>query len=129
MPLSRLLDIALYNNPLTRVSWNAARASAYAYRVSLAPYYPHHSLCRQFECAEEYRVIICYVGSGYCHYHRNSSSDPSWCLLQSNITYALNNISLNYLVLDFGGRDATAELALQTLYASNWDSTTSPCSR
>ena len=28
MPLSRLLDIALNNNPLTRVSWNAARASA-----------------------------------------------------------------------------------------------------
>ena len=35
MPLSLLLDMALYNNPSTRMSWNAARASAYAYRTSL----------------------------------------------------------------------------------------------
>ena len=40
MPLSRLLDIALYNNPSTRASWHAARASAYAYRASLSTFYP-----------------------------------------------------------------------------------------
>ena len=40
MPLSKLLDIALYNNPSTRASWNAARASAYGYKVSLSQYYP-----------------------------------------------------------------------------------------
>src|ERR1700722_8388535 len=40
MSLTRLLDIALYNNPSTRMSWNAARASAYAYQVSLSSYYP-----------------------------------------------------------------------------------------
>ena len=28
---------------------------------------------------------------------------------------------MTYLLLDFGGRNATAELALHTLYSSNWE--------
>src|ERR1700678_103191 len=31
MSLGKLLDIALYNNPTTRASWNAARAAAFGY--------------------------------------------------------------------------------------------------
>ncbi|MGC2494593.1 MAG: TolC family protein, partial [Candidatus Binatus sp.] len=38
--LSALIDIALSNNPDTRVTWDQARAAADAYGVSRAPYYP-----------------------------------------------------------------------------------------
>ena len=40
MPVSQLIDIALYNNPSTRASWYTARAAAFGYYVSLSEYYP-----------------------------------------------------------------------------------------
>src|ERR1700685_1926584 len=38
--LPALIDVALSNNPDTRVTWDQARAAADAYGVSRAPYYP-----------------------------------------------------------------------------------------
>ena len=38
--LPALIDIALSNNPDTRLTWNQARAAAAAYGASRAPYYP-----------------------------------------------------------------------------------------
>jgi outer membrane protein len=106
MTLSRLLDIALYNNPSTRASWNAARASAYAHRASLSAYYP----------------TIDYQGSLNVISDKGGSVSNSGVVIPANSTVVdfQNNLSLSYLLLDFGGRAATAELALQTLYASDW---------
>jgi outer membrane protein TolC len=119
MPLSRLLDIALYNNPLTRVSWNAARASAYAYRVSLSPYYPTIAYSGSLNAQRNMGSSFATSGQGIVANTSTTTPTPVKPVT-TDIVYALNNFSLNYLVLDFGGRDATAELALQTLYASNW---------
>ncbi len=113
MPLSRLLDIALYNNPSTRASWHAARASAYAYRASLSTFYPS----------------ILYEGSLNAQLNRGSSFANSSSGIVSGVgavngsfpsTNLSNDFDASYLLLDFGNRCATAELALQTLYASNW---------
>lgn len=117
MPLSRLLDIALYNNPLTRVSWHASRASAYAYRASLSAYYP----------AINYTGILNaqtvkgsnFASSGSAIISNNTTPTPV-IITQTFSTNFLNNLNLTYLLLDFGGRDAVADIALQTLYASNW---------
>ncbi len=114
MTLSRLLDIALYNNPSTRASWNAARASAYAYRESLSTYYPYL----------EYTGLLSaqtHKGSAFATSGQNIvSTTTTTTPTESYTTNLSNNLNLTYLLLDFGGRSATAELALQTLYASNW---------
>ena len=113
MSLSRLLDIALYNNPSTRSSWNTARAAAYAYRASLSTFYPG----------------IAYSGTLTAQVNRGSSfassgsgivSNPGATNVSTHMTTLTNNVGVSYLLLDFGGRCANAELALQTLYSSNW---------
>lgn len=115
MPLSFLLDMALYNNPLTRASWNAARASAYGYRSSLSTYYPS----------------LLYVGSINAQTNKGTSyatsgqgvvSTPGVATTSSSrkSTNLSNDVSLTYLLLDFGGRSSNAELAREVLRASDW---------
>jgi len=112
MPLSRLLDMALYNNPSTRASWNAARASAYAYRASLSPYYP--SIEYSGDLSAQLNKGTSYANSG------DAVISSGTTIASTSSVNQFNDLSLTYLLLDFGGRNATAELALQTLYASNW---------
>lgn len=116
MPLSRLLDMALYNNPLTRVSWNAARASAYAYRASLSPYYPTLDYVGTLSAQTTKGTTFASSGQGVV-----TNNTPATTKTQSFMTNQSNDLSLTYLLLDFGGRDAAAEFALQSLYASNWE--------
>jgi outer membrane protein len=116
MPLSLLLDMALYNNPSTRVSWNASRASAYAYRASLSTYYPALSYDGALSAQTTKGTDFASSASGIV---ANPSTTPA-APTQAFLTNAINNLNMTYLLLDFGGRSATAELALQTLYSSNW---------
>jgi outer membrane protein TolC len=113
MPLPRLLDIALSNNPSTRASWDAARAAAYGFHGSLSAYYP----------------TVTYSGSLDAQTNKGSAFATTTAGIISGTgttgafysTFAANTLSLQYLLLDFGGRDATAEFALQALYAANWE--------
>lgn len=116
MSLPLLLDMALYNNPSTRSSWNAARASAYAYRTSLSPYYPtilySGSLNAQTNSGTRYSAS----GGGIV----STPGVTGTTAPTTRSTNQINTLTLNYLLLDFGGRSANADLAQQTLYASNW---------
>ncbi len=118
MPLSRLLDMALYNNPATRVSWNAARAAAYAYHASLSPYYPTITYFGSLNAQTNRGSSFATSGSGIVS--NNTGTTPTTPTTETNTTNLSNNLNLSYLLLDFGGRDATAEFAHQALYASNW---------
>ena len=120
MPLGKLLDIALSNNPLTRASWNAARAAAYGYHVALAEYYP------SFEYSGFIQEEKLFTGST-----KTSSTVPPTTVTTPGtpITVAAthiktasnyNELTLYYLLLDFGGRYGNASLAFQTLVAANW---------
>lgn len=117
MPLSKLLDIALYNNPSTRASWNAARAAAYAYHVSLSPYYPTLAYTGSLNAQTNKGSSFATSGSGIVSNPTTSTTTKT----QSFSTNLENDLSLTYLLLDFGGRSANAEYALQALYASNWN--------
>src|SRR5580704_17000212 len=85
--LPALIDIALTNNPDTRVTWNQARAAADAYGVSRAPYYP---------------VVSSQVSGGY---EREIFQLPGQnaVLRQWQVTPVLE---FTYILLDFGRRDA-----------------------
>lgn len=116
MSLSRLLDIALYNNPSTRASWHASRASAYAYRASLSAYYPAIAFSGSLN-AQTFKGST-FASSGSAIVSNNVTTPV---LTKPSFTTNLSNdLSLTYLLLDFGGRDATADIARQVLYASNW---------
>lgn len=115
MSLSLLLDMALYNNPSTRASWNAARASAYAYHGSLSAYYP---------TIEYFGDLNAQTNKGTAFATSSSTiittGTATTTTINTHSVNQLNELTLSYLLLDFGGRSATVELALQTLYASNW---------
>ena len=99
--LPALIDIALSNNPDTRVTWDQARAAADAYGVSRAPYYP---------------VVSSQVSGGY---EREIFQLPGQnaVLRQWQVTPV---IEFTYILLDFGRRDAGAAAARAQLAAANF---------
>jgi outer membrane protein TolC len=99
--LPALIDIALTNNPDTRVTWDQARASADAYGVSRAPYYP--VLSTQIQSAYSRRIFELPGQDGV--------------LKQWRVTPL---IQLTYTLLDFGRRDAGAAAARDQLAAANF---------
>jgi len=130
MPLSKLLDIALFNNPSTRASWNAARAAAFGVQVSKSLYYP--AIAYTGTLNAENSTIGLASGTNNSTAQGNAISNigqaantsgttVSGTALSPDIYTSFNELTANYLVLDFGGRDAKVELARQTLYAANWE--------
>lgn len=113
LSVSELLAIAINNNPITRSSWRAARAAAYAYRVSLSPYFP--SVNYTGTLTFENITVAERIGSGVANGTSGSTTRTN-----NTLEFLENQITANYLLLDFGGRSAQAELALQTLYAADW---------
>jgi outer membrane protein len=94
LTLSDLVDVALRINPSTQSSWEQARAAAADWAVSRGDYYPSISgNARGMGLGGD-------SSSGY---------------------YGSVGLSLSYLLLDFGGRAATAESARQALMAANWN--------
>lgn len=99
--LPALIDIALTNNPDTRLTWEQARAAAAAYGVSRAPYYP---------------IVNAQVPGGY---ERELLELPgqNGVVKQWQITPTL---AFTYILLDFGRRDAGAAAARAQLAAANF---------
>ncbi len=126
MTAADLLDMALYNNPATRVSWHAARAAAFGYRVALAAYYP--SVGYSETATASYNVVGGTAGAASFNLSstpllNTNSTEQAGIITNPTVSKQLtlfDNLYVNYLLMDFGGRDATAALARQMLYAANW---------
>src|SRR5215472_16303646 len=99
--LADLIDMSLRRNPETRRTWNEARAAAAEFGRSQAPYYPLVNL----DSVNGYRRILDLVPNHW-------GIQKSW---QSR-----NLLSVNYLLLDFGRRNAAARSAQQELLAANF---------
>ncbi|HZP88664.1 MAG TPA: TolC family protein [Burkholderiales bacterium] len=95
--LSEVIDLALCNNAQTRESWASAKAQAAALGIAQSFYLPDITGSVSVQRSEVRNV-------------RNSGGT-------STLDAA---ISINYLLFDFGGRDANVELARQSLLAANW---------
>lgn len=124
MPLCKLLDIALYNNPQTRASWNGARAAAFNYRASLSSYWPTISLDGELLAQESNGLsssssqggsVNINSGAGAAAASATSTTLPVF----SNVS-VFNEITASYLLFDYGGRDAQANYAYNLLQAANW---------
>jgi outer membrane protein TolC len=100
--LPAVVDMALQNNPDTRVAWEAARAAAGRYGRSLAPFYPTVAAAANIEPVSRFLEP---TEPGPLTIHR-SRYEP--------------RITLTYTLLDFGRRAQSAELARQRLLAANF---------
>jgi outer membrane protein TolC len=100
--LPSLVDVALRDNPDTRVAWEAARGAAARYGRSLAPFYP------------EVRA-----GADISPNARFLKESDSGTLTIHQDSYELR-VELTYTLLDFGRRAQSAEVARQRLLAANF---------
>ena len=98
LSLADVVDLALRNNPATRASWSQARASADILGSVRGQYFP--------------------TVNGTTSASRIKS--PATNARPAGIRTEYGpSISLNYLLLDFGGRAGSVERARQNLFAAN----------
>ena len=95
-----LVSIALERNPTTRSSWQRAQAAAAQYGRTQAEWYPTLGLKTGFYYGE-----TLYPGPGVS--------------LEVNEWTVLPTLALNYVLLDFGRREADDDRARQSLWAAN----------
>jgi TolC family type I secretion outer membrane protein len=95
--LADAVDIALCNNPQTRESWANAKVQAAQVGIARGNYLP----------SVDGAVVLQRIET------RNTSSSGGETDLNGALTF-------NYLLFDFGGRDATLEQARQSLLAADW---------
>ena len=95
--LADAIDLALCNNPLTRQSWASAKASAAQVGIARSAYLPQIT--------------------GSASLLRSQTWNTPAAGGQNQFDAS---VSLNYLLFDFGGRDAALELARQSLLAADW---------
>jgi outer membrane protein len=98
LSLVDVVDLALRNNPATRASWAQARAAASMFGSARGSYYP--------------------TVDGLATASRIQSPATLARPAGKRTEYA-PSISLNYLLLDFGGRSGSIERARQNLFAAN----------
>ena len=99
LSLADVVDLALRNNPATRASWYQARAAADLLGSARGQYYP--------------------LLNGSANVSRIKS--PATNARPAGIRTEYGpSISLNYLLLDFGGRSGAVERARQNAFAANF---------
>src|SRR5262249_40574410 len=98
--LAGLIELALLLNPETRGAWEGARAAAAGWAIKRAPFYPLVGVSSE---------------SGY---ERRADLVPKhWGTLKN--WQSIDRLTLDYVLIDFGRRDAAAESARQLLIAAN----------
>lgn len=101
LDLSQLVDIALANNPTTQIAWQDARAAAAAWAEARGLYYPQIS------------------GTAGYFYARDGGSYVGGDAFEEQ--YGNVGLTLDYLLLDFGGREAQIDASRLALINSNWN--------
>ena len=98
LTLADVVDLALRNNPATRASWSQARAAADRLGSARGEYYPTLN------------------GQGSVSRIKSPATNARPAGIRTEYGPSL---SLNYLLLDFGGRSGSIETARQNLFAAN----------
>jgi outer membrane protein len=99
LSLPQVLDVALRNNPATRIAWHNARAAAADVGARRSAYYPSFELDAQITRQKQ------------------AANGGQFVFLQT--TYG-PTLSMSWLLLDLGGRAADVSEARQLLFAADW---------
>lgn len=120
--LADLIDVALTNNPTTEKTWALARAAAYGVDIARSALYPtvvlNESLTytdTEIDDGPTPNPILNAINGGTT----DSSVGFDGSGVGTNFIWT-NNLSISYLLLDFGGRCANIEAAKQALYEADW---------
>jgi outer membrane protein len=97
--LAQVIDVALANSPLTRATYHQARSSSADLKSKRGAYLPQIDATATYGRSRQATI-------GAATYLTISSYGPA--------------ATLNYLLLDFGGRGAKVEEARQNLLAADW---------
>jgi outer membrane protein TolC len=97
---------------MTAYSWANAQAAYYGMESSLGAYYPTIGINLVGS------AINNKFGSGLATVASEASQNVGAIPIKTN--FLLEEVTLSWLLLDFGGRDATVEAAKQALISSNW---------
>lgn len=99
LALADMVDLALRNNPATRLSWAQAREAAANYGVSRSAWFPTIDV------------------SGTFTRLKTIASQGRSAVKQSTYGPA---VTASWLLLDVGGRSGQIDASAQALYAANW---------
>jgi outer membrane protein len=97
--LADAVQLALQNNPATRVAWANARAAAAGYGSARGAWFPRLDL----------------AGSLYYEKDASTKNVPGGFIRESGVA-----ASLSYLLFDFGGRTGAVEDSRQSMIAADW---------
>jgi outer membrane protein TolC len=119
LSLAELLDIALQNNPSTKITWAQARSAAGTYGQSLAAYYPNIQFDASYIRERSSTIIqgTTFSTSGGASSESGGGANQ---LLTFYETIAGPDVIITYTLLDFGTRSSAAEMARQALYYADW---------
>lgn len=101
--LAELIDLAQTNNPETRVAWEHARQAALAVGIAKALYLP---------------VLTATAVTGGQH-NSGSTQGPLSSLTNNDLNGTVGSVALEWLIFDFGQRDALNRAATDLSFASN----------
>ncbi|HET7551371.1 MAG TPA: TolC family protein [Gemmatimonadaceae bacterium] len=99
LTLTDIVDLALRNNPATRLSWSNARSAAAAYGSTKGAYFP--------------------TIDGNVGVTRIKTLSAQGRSAVEQTTYG-PSLQLSWLLLDFGGRSGSIDAARQALLAADW---------
>lgn len=111
--LTDIVDQALCHNPDTRRAWASARYQATQLGVAEAAYLPTVNLSVPISRSQNT------AGTGFSNSIPVSGANAGISTRRSEITRIAATLSLNYLLFNFGGREAAVESARQALVAAN----------
>ena len=99
LSLLDIVDIALHNNPETAASWAQCRSAAAAYGSQKGDYYPQ---------------VEAFANTGWSRDHADNGKTVS------HQRDSLAALELNWLIFDFGGREAALDEVREALIAADW---------
>lgn len=114
--LPYLLDYALCHNPSTEQSWSLAKASYFAYQASKGALYPSLTA----NVTETLEANTASKASSISTQNSSLTGTAGFFLNNSQLTDLNLDLTINWLLLDFGGRCATIEAAKYALINANW---------
>ncbi len=127
--LGELIDIALRNNQQTKITWAQARSAAANYGQSQSQFFPEVN--GSFSYSRNRQPSFVFNGSSSAGASGSSppaaASNPTTTTSLSSIavqdiyySFWSPQLSLSYLIYDFGTLRATSEAAREALYNADW---------
>lgn len=124
---AEVIDIALSNNPDTRVTWFAARSTAYQVDAARSLYFPALTASAALQLIKQSFGTAPGVSAFSASNIANGGSNVAGSLNtarnagQLEYTQTVNpSLNISMLLLDFGGREANICSSLMALEAANW---------